>query len=196
MDCSLPGSSIHGIFQARILEWVAISFSKQEGKKSEVSQSCLTLCDHMNFSLPGSSIHGIFQARILEWIVISFSRGSSQPRDRTWVSCIADRRFTIWATREAKQEGKMFSMTNSWTNSLTLQFCNISHRSKSQNTSGHFKKLIWACQQLDKEMNMPANQIFWFFPDHYHVWESCDRTTPPLYTHTHTQTAKILSLKF
>ena len=28
MDCSLPGSSIHGIFQARILEWVAISFCK------------------------------------------------------------------------------------------------------------------------------------------------------------------------
>ena len=27
MDCSLPGSSIHGIFQARVLEWVAISFS-------------------------------------------------------------------------------------------------------------------------------------------------------------------------
>ena len=27
MDCSLPGSSIHGIFQARILEWVAIAFS-------------------------------------------------------------------------------------------------------------------------------------------------------------------------
>ena len=28
MDCSLPGSSIHGIFQARILEWVAVAFSK------------------------------------------------------------------------------------------------------------------------------------------------------------------------
>ena len=28
MDCSLPGSSLHGIYQARILEWVAISFSK------------------------------------------------------------------------------------------------------------------------------------------------------------------------
>ena len=102
MDCSLPGSSVHGIFQARILEWVAITFCEQEGKKSEVSQSCLTLCDHMNFSLPGSSIHGIFQARILEWIVISFSRRSSQPRDQTWVSCIAGRRFTIWATREPK----------------------------------------------------------------------------------------------
>ena len=55
----------------------------------------------MDCSPPGSSIHGIFQARIWEWVAISFSRGSSQPRDQTWVSCIAGRRFTIWATREA-----------------------------------------------------------------------------------------------
>ena len=52
----------------------------------------------MDSSLPGSAILGIFQARILEWAAISFSRGSSQPRDRTRVSCIADRRFTVWAT--------------------------------------------------------------------------------------------------
>ena len=38
-----------------------------------VAQSCLTLCNPMDFSLPGSSIHGIFQARILEWVAISFS---------------------------------------------------------------------------------------------------------------------------
>ena len=49
-------------------------------------------------SLPGSSVHGISQARVLEWIAISFSRGSSWPRNRTLVSCIAGRRFTIWAT--------------------------------------------------------------------------------------------------
>ena len=67
----------------------------------EVTQSCPTLCCPMDCSPPGSSIHGIFQARILEWIAISFSRGSSQPRDRTLVSCIAGRRFTVWATREA-----------------------------------------------------------------------------------------------
>ena len=54
----------------------------------------------MDCSLPGSSVHGIFQARVLEWIAISFSRGSSQPRDQTRVSCIVDRCFTIWATRE------------------------------------------------------------------------------------------------
>ena len=66
-----------------------------------VAQSCLTFCDPMNCSLPGSSVHGIFQARILEWVAISFSRGSSQPRVQTWVSCIAGRFFTFWATREA-----------------------------------------------------------------------------------------------
>ena len=43
---------------------------------------------------------GIIQARILEWVAISFFRGSFQPRDRTWVSCIAGRYFTLWATRE------------------------------------------------------------------------------------------------
>ena len=37
----------------------------------------------------------IFQARVLEWITISFSKGSSQPRDRTWVSRIVDRGFTV-----------------------------------------------------------------------------------------------------
>ena len=68
---------------------------------SEVAQSCLTLCDPMDWSPPGSSVHGILQARILEWGAISSSRGSSQPRDWTWVSYIAGRRFTLWATREA-----------------------------------------------------------------------------------------------
>ena len=61
----------------------------------------MTLCDPMDCSLPGSSVHGIFQARVLEWVATSFSRGSSRPRDRTWVSRIAGRCFTIWATREA-----------------------------------------------------------------------------------------------
>ena len=72
-------------------------------KESEVAQSCQTLGDPMDCSLPGSSIHGIFQVIILEWVAISFSRGSSWPRDWTRVSCIEDRRFTIWATKEVKK---------------------------------------------------------------------------------------------
>ena len=55
----------------------------------------------MDCSLPGSFVHGILQARIPEWVAVSFSRGSSAPRDRTQVSCIANRFLTIWATREA-----------------------------------------------------------------------------------------------
>ena len=55
----------------------------------------------MDCSPPGSSVHGISQARMLEWVAISFSRGSSWPWDRNWVSHIADRFHTTWATREA-----------------------------------------------------------------------------------------------
>ena len=66
-----------------------------------VAQLYLTLWDAMDCSPPGSSVHGILQARILQWGAIPFSRGSSRPRDQTQVSCIADRRFTILATREA-----------------------------------------------------------------------------------------------
>ena len=60
-------------------------------------------------SPPVSSLHGILQARILEWVAIPFSRGSSQPRDRTQVSCIAGRFFTFWATREVPGEAPSLS---------------------------------------------------------------------------------------
>ena len=64
-----------------------------------VAQSCpQTLCDPMDCSPPDSSVHGILSARILEWSAISFSRGSSWPRDRTWLSRIADIFFTIWVS--------------------------------------------------------------------------------------------------
>ena len=44
---------------------------------SEVTQSCPTLCNPMDYNLSGFSVHGIFQARVLEWVAISFSRVSS-----------------------------------------------------------------------------------------------------------------------
>ena len=51
MDCSLPGSSVHGIFQARVLEWGAIAFS------GSVAQLCTTLCDPMDCSTPGFPLY-------------------------------------------------------------------------------------------------------------------------------------------
>ena len=86
MDYSLPGSSVHGILQARILEWV------------KLTHLCPTLCDPKDYT-----VHQIPQARILEWGACPFSRESSQPSDRTQVSHIAGRFFTRWATREAQE---------------------------------------------------------------------------------------------
>ena len=51
----------------------------------KVAQSCLTLCDPMDYT-----VNGILQARILEWVAFPFCRGSSQPRNQNGVSCIAD----------------------------------------------------------------------------------------------------------
>ena len=66
------------------------------GKCSSLSR--VWLCDPTDCSPPGSFVCGILQARLLEWIAILCSRGSSPPRDRSWVSLIAGRFFTLWAT--------------------------------------------------------------------------------------------------
>ena len=50
--------------------------SQFKNRKGKVAQSCLTLCDPMDYT-----VHGVLQARILEWVAVPFSRGSSQPRD-------------------------------------------------------------------------------------------------------------------
>ena len=84
-----------------------------------------TLHDPVGCSPPGSSIHGIFQARVLEWAAIAFSRGSSQPRDRTRVSCIAGRYLPTCATREVytvAQKGLLFSNSSS-TEALLIAYC-------------------------------------------------------------------------
>ena len=89
-------------------------------KESEVAQLCPILCDPMDRSLPGSSVRGIFQAIVLEWIAISFSRGSSRPRDGTQDSRIVDRRFTVWATREANDYGHLRSVSFNPFNTLFI----------------------------------------------------------------------------
>ena len=89
-------------------QWGKRGSVQHEVKKwSEVAQSCLTLCEPMDCSLPGCFVLGILWARILEWVAISFSRRSSQHRDRTCVSHIAGRCFTLWATRAAQMKVKV-----------------------------------------------------------------------------------------
>ena len=59
-----------------------------------VAQLCPPFCNPVGCSPPGSSVLELLQARIPQWVAISLSRRSSPPRDRTPVSCIADRFFT------------------------------------------------------------------------------------------------------
>jgi len=73
MYYSPPGSSVHGILQARTLAAAA----------AKLLQSCPTLYDPVDGSPPGFPIPGILQARTLEWVAISSCRGSSHSRDET-----------------------------------------------------------------------------------------------------------------
>ena len=122
------------------------------------AQSCLTLCDPMACSPPGSSIHRIFQVRILEWVAISYSMGSSQPRERTHVSCVSciDRQIlSHCATWEAP-------FTSSWLwigASLVAQL--VKNPSVVRETWA--RSLGWE-DPLEKEMAPHSSTLAWKIP--------------------------------
>ena len=66
-------------------------------------------------------------------------RGSSQPRDRTQVSWIASRFFTVWATREALLTGNRYLKKSTYINSVKTGFCyHWDVRQPRPHVSGHF----------------------------------------------------------
>ena len=69
-------------------KWRQVSYAITYERESRSVMS--TLCDPMNYT-----VHGILQARIQEWVAFPFSRGSSQPRDKTQISCITGKFFTL-----------------------------------------------------------------------------------------------------
>ena len=107
LDCSLPGSSVHGILEERILEWVAISRKLHKqllkmltrhiqllGILYKIMLQVSTVTESESRSVLSDSVTpwtvcGILQARILGWVAFPFFRGSSRPRNRTQVSRIA-----------------------------------------------------------------------------------------------------------
>ena len=78
----LGGPKTRKLFRERI--------GTQNTSRLKVAQKCPTLCDPMNYT-----VGGILQASALEWIAFPFSSRSSQPRDQTRVSCIADVCFFV-----------------------------------------------------------------------------------------------------
>ena len=117
MDCSPPGSSIHRISQARILEWVTKPSSRGSFWPRDRTQvSCIVGGFFNQQSHLGNS-------RILEWVVYPFSSGSFWLRNQTAVSCIAHVFFTNWAIREAHIINKLYKFhTSCKSNLLVLLF--------------------------------------------------------------------------
>ena len=128
----------------------------------------------MNCSQLGSSIHGILQARILEWFAMIFSRGSSQPRNWTWVSCIVGRFFTIWATREVD---------------LHTLLC-LPGSSDSKNPPAMKETQVWSLGQedpLEKEMATHSSILAWRIPWTEESWGHKE-SRHDWVTNTHTYT--------
>ena len=94
-DCSLPGSSVHGIFQARILEWVAILSSRDLPKPGIKLRPPAVQADTSPYELPGKSKNSGLGS-------LSLLQGIFPTPNGTGVSYIADGFFTRWATREAQ----------------------------------------------------------------------------------------------
>ena len=93
--CDPKDYTVHGILQARILEWVAFPFF-QGIFPTQGSNPSLPHCRQMLYQLSHKG-----RPRILEWVAYPFSSRSSGPRNRTGVSFIAGRFFTTSATWEA-----------------------------------------------------------------------------------------------
>ena len=95
VDCSWPGSFVHGGSPGKNIGVGCHAFL-QEIFPTQGSNPGLPHCRWILYQLSHQG-----SPRILEWVAYPFSRGSSRPRNRTRVSCIAGRFFTSWATRKA-----------------------------------------------------------------------------------------------
>ena len=93
-DCSPPGSSVHEDSLGKNTG-LGCHALLQEIFPTQGSNSGLLHCRQILQRLSHQE-----SPRILEWVAYSFHRGSSQARNQTGVSCIADRFFTSWVTRE------------------------------------------------------------------------------------------------
>ena len=100
--------------------------------------------------------HGILQARILEWVAVPFSRGSSQPRDRTQVSCVAGGATKEVVALPVEPQGKPISWIGGMILGLTKIICSGFSRTSYRKTQVNLlanpilkvKVKSWSCVRL------------------------------------------------
>ena len=156
--------TVHGILQARILQWVAFPFSRgilpTQGSNPGFPH-CRWILYHLSHQ--GSP-------RILEWVAYPFSSRSSQPRNRTGVSYITGGFFTNWAFREA--QGRWRGL-NSWKTKTMSVFCLVlvkiskkqrhyfANKGPSSQDYRFSSSHVWKWELDYKESWAPKNWCFW-----------------------------------
>ena len=119
MDSSLPGSTVHGIFQARILEWVAVSFSRRSFQPRDWTQVfrivLLLLLSRFNrvrlCATPLTAAHqappSLGFSRQEHWSGLPLPSPLCESEKWKWSFRLVGRCFTVWATREVKSLEKL-----------------------------------------------------------------------------------------
>ena len=121
----------------------------------------------MNCSPPGSSVHGMLQARILEWVSYSFSRDKP-----TWVSCVAGRFFTVWATREATVLGSTPSLL------LVLQLLCISKQHSRPSWERWRQPLFFIPCSLSSSFSLSTQSISCCYGLYFHCLQDPNISHP------------------
>ena len=148
MDCSPPGSTVLGILQARILEWVAMPSSRDLPNPGIEPMSPALQADSLPAELPG-------KPRILQWVAYPFARGSSRPRNQTGVSCIVGWFFTSWATHN-DLKGLLKHVTGPHPQSFWLS------RSGEEPENLHFNKFSGVAADLRTPLSeLPVEKGHW-----------------------------------
>ena len=185
-----PGSSIYGILQARILEWLAtrkapwlqgvcviclVGFqphSRCARKCAKLHQSCLTLCDPMDCGHQAPLSMEIIQARTLVWVSMPSSRGSSQPRDWTpvpWVSGIAGSFFTPEPPGKPHRAGK-----GPWT-----QLYHLLAAGPALTVSASRRNLFLVQKELYSYLYYSPEFVHFTFPNYWTIHSSSLRFQQP-----------------
>ena len=179
-DCSPPGSSVHGIFQARVPEWVAISSSRRSSWHRDRThvpcigrwvlhhlsrlinslpaksfQSCPTLCNPIDGSPPGSPVPGILQARTLQWVAISFSNAWNRKvkvKSLSLVQLLA----TPWTAAHQAPLSMVFSRQEFWSGVPLI------NSSSSYLLSGnHISGILWKSFTFVAEEVVTTQHLIW-----------------------------------
>ena len=137
MDCSSPGSSVHGILQARILEWGAIPFSRGPSRdQTQVSciagrfftvwatrETCLFILLHLTFCYAIFINHRLNHAPSLQ-VSVKFSSWNKNSLEKMWIrSNIYDKVLWFWSCSCSR-----------WVNNAKMRWTNSTHQSPRAGT--------------------------------------------------------------